>query len=333
MKIICPSCQANYEVADQALGANGRNMRCAACGHYWFQKPPSHEDAITDENKNTIRVEKETRTKKNPKANPKTKARANSKSKALPIHQEMRKRANEKVRLTHIGAIAIGWIFALALFGLMIFSMIQNRLNIVHKWPKSASFFAMLGAPINLYGLEIKNVEIRVGNDEQGPRLIVLGNVNNVSNEPKALPYLRVTLVTKTNKKIASWLVDPSAALIDKQQTISFQSIRRNPPNGQLKAIITFAEAPKTLKAVDVAQAPIHNTPEVSENAGDATNKIGADTHGAAPETNHMARENALLLGESHPDVATPQAHEAPAAIVAPHNENHAPAPTTHSTH
>ncbi len=37
IRIICPSCQAAYEVPQAAIPAGGRDVQCAACGHNWFQ--------------------------------------------------------------------------------------------------------------------------------------------------------------------------------------------------------------------------------------------------------------------------------------------------------
>lgn len=36
MRLICPTCAAEYEVADSAVGA-GRKVRCRACATSWFQ--------------------------------------------------------------------------------------------------------------------------------------------------------------------------------------------------------------------------------------------------------------------------------------------------------
>lgn len=40
MILICPNCATRYLVPDQAIGVNGRQVRCAACKHSWFQEGP-----------------------------------------------------------------------------------------------------------------------------------------------------------------------------------------------------------------------------------------------------------------------------------------------------
>jgi predicted Zn finger-like uncharacterized protein len=38
MRLICPSCRAQYEVDDDAIPAEGRDVQCGACNTTWFQE-------------------------------------------------------------------------------------------------------------------------------------------------------------------------------------------------------------------------------------------------------------------------------------------------------
>ncbi|MFM5949999.1 MAG: zinc-ribbon domain-containing protein [Novosphingobium sp.] len=40
MIIACPACNTRYVVPDQAIGVDGRTVRCAKCRHSWFQEGP-----------------------------------------------------------------------------------------------------------------------------------------------------------------------------------------------------------------------------------------------------------------------------------------------------
>ncbi len=39
MRIICPNCDAQYEVPDEVIPPEGRDVQCSNCGNTWFQAP------------------------------------------------------------------------------------------------------------------------------------------------------------------------------------------------------------------------------------------------------------------------------------------------------
>ena len=43
MRLVCPNCDAEYEVDDAAIPRDGRDVQCSNCGHAWFQGHPEIE--------------------------------------------------------------------------------------------------------------------------------------------------------------------------------------------------------------------------------------------------------------------------------------------------
>lgn len=41
MQIVCPNCKTSYQIADIAIGASGRAVRCVRCQHKWRAEPPA----------------------------------------------------------------------------------------------------------------------------------------------------------------------------------------------------------------------------------------------------------------------------------------------------
>ncbi len=39
MRLTCPNCDAQYEVPDEVIPTEGRDVQCSNCGHTWFQPP------------------------------------------------------------------------------------------------------------------------------------------------------------------------------------------------------------------------------------------------------------------------------------------------------
>lgn len=48
MQIVCPSCNVQYSIDDDAIPPKGRNVQCSACGKIWFQQK-NHSDNVMNE--------------------------------------------------------------------------------------------------------------------------------------------------------------------------------------------------------------------------------------------------------------------------------------------
>lgn len=51
MRLICPNCGAQYEISDDLIPEDGRDVQCSNCGHTWFQQPASaiQDDTLDEE--------------------------------------------------------------------------------------------------------------------------------------------------------------------------------------------------------------------------------------------------------------------------------------------
>lgn len=43
MRLICPNCGAQYEIAQDVIPADGREVQCSNCAHTWFERPGESE--------------------------------------------------------------------------------------------------------------------------------------------------------------------------------------------------------------------------------------------------------------------------------------------------
>ncbi|MEO5614703.1 MAG: zinc-ribbon domain-containing protein, partial [Cypionkella sp.] len=49
MRLVCPNCDAEYEVDAAAIPEGGRDVQCSNCGHAWFQLSPEVEAELAAE--------------------------------------------------------------------------------------------------------------------------------------------------------------------------------------------------------------------------------------------------------------------------------------------
>jgi predicted Zn finger-like uncharacterized protein len=235
MLLTCPECSVKYNVADEAIRGKGRTVRCAACQHSWLQAP------LTENNDTLVLGES---AKKNKLDNG---LRARAKPALAPPaepHAKMRKRVLDKIELGNRLAAGLPWGIAALIAITSCVAAVSYRTDIVRAWPKSASAFAAIGQPANLYGIDIQKVEARAGLDAKGPRVVVAGVLTSVSRKAEPVAYLKVSLVDKKGVEKLSWLVDPGIEVLQTGKTHRFESARTNLVRGELKAVVVFAEPP-----------------------------------------------------------------------------------------
>ncbi len=49
MRLICPNCDAQYEVVADVIPTEGRDVQCSNCGQTWFQHHPDHMPEVSED--------------------------------------------------------------------------------------------------------------------------------------------------------------------------------------------------------------------------------------------------------------------------------------------
>jgi predicted Zn finger-like uncharacterized protein len=264
MIITCPACSAKYNVAETAIPEQGRTVKCAACAHQWVQfqdgatRPsalartagatpkPSATDGVVTAAKVGAKMSKAGRKFSFPALSlPFLNRKVGGPKKPVAAFEAQRQKTHGKIKGTLRLAAGASWALVIAIAVGGIAYAVSHRTDIVRAWPKSASAFSLIGFPANLYGIDITGVQVASGVDQTGPRIIVAGVLQSVSRTIEPVAWLRVALVDPEGKEVGNWMVDPGVIELAPGTSHKFRTIKRNPPRGELKAVVTFGEPPR----------------------------------------------------------------------------------------
>ena len=130
MLIVCPSCQAEYNVPDALLGHHPRQVRCARCAMEWL--PEELRGAPAADIEIPITAPAEVAATPEPYVAPAPPA-------APSVLVETRARAGGGI------APALAWLVSLAVLGAAGWSAIQWRDAIIQAWPASQRLYQWIG--------------------------------------------------------------------------------------------------------------------------------------------------------------------------------------------
>jgi predicted Zn finger-like uncharacterized protein len=241
MILTCPQCATRYQIEDGKFPPGGRKVRCAKCGHQWFQEPPAAESEPG------VTAAGDSASAPSPAA-PAAPLPPNS-SEALR-QTVLARTAEAPSQAPPAGpskppgertAIAAGWIGLAAILFLIVWGGVRYRDTIASVWPQTSSVYVLLGLPVNARGLAFTDVNYRRDTEAGRQVLTVQGNVVNVSSRELAVPQIEVTLTDNDRRQIDRWLFSAGVARLKPGQKIAFATRRTNPPDDARHLEMTFS--------------------------------------------------------------------------------------------
>ena len=138
------------------------------------------------------------------------------------------------------GRAAVCATLALTLLGVM------KRDAIVRAAPPLAGVYAAIGLPVNLKGLEWRDVKTRVVVESAQKVLAVEGEIRNLRDHAQDLPDIALSLRDEAGREVYAWKAPAPKAGLAQGETIQFRARLASPPEGAKAVRVHFAEAEPT---------------------------------------------------------------------------------------
>lgn len=114
--------------------------------------------------------------------------------------------------------------------GGVILVLLAARQQVVSYAPQTASFYAAIGLPVNLRGLDFENIRITRDTQDGVPVLTVEGRIAATAKGTAEVPRLRFAVHDASGKEIYVWTMLPSRTLLASGETLPFRSRLASPP-------------------------------------------------------------------------------------------------------
>ncbi|HTW33676.1 MAG TPA: MJ0042-type zinc finger domain-containing protein [Rhizomicrobium sp.] len=235
MILTCPECTTRYQTDASQFAPDGRKVRCAKCGHVWFQAAPQPEPEAGLEEESVTPPEPEAE----PAAAPKREAYAPPRVEA--VASPARGRFSSRPPLLGTLVIGAGWV----LLGVIVlgvgWSGLHYRQSIASLWPQSSSLYADLGMQVNTRGLEFHDKTAHFETDGQQDVLVITGHLLNTTSRELSVPAIRVSLMDADRHELYHWNFSAGISILHPGQLATFHTQLSSPPAAARAIELRFA--------------------------------------------------------------------------------------------
>jgi predicted Zn finger-like uncharacterized protein len=269
MLIICPDCATSYEVEPEDLGPSGRKVRCTSCGSVWRAAPPEADPEIIGSDPDAheaepmfgledmagaedIKFDAMIGDEDPPEAAGESDDDEDIEDVA-PEPPPVRARRRPRGTAPRRGASGSrGLTYASALGLALILGAVVWRDAVVSYVPDLAGLYSFAGLPVNLRGLEFRDMETVETTDDGIPQLIVRGNIENVTADKVSVPRLRLAVRGISGREIFVWTAVPAKSELEAGESLPFLAQLASPPAEGREIAVRFVSQRDGLQSAAV---------------------------------------------------------------------------------
>ena len=259
MQLSCPACHTAYYVEPSALGAEGRTVRCVRCRNIWFAcagdltESPALAEILAEGEADEFAVPEAGPALIQPVVpwNDMVMVEVPSGPSIVPGGAEISvpaiqsgpvfrsiaspplRIAKKSVRETRLGLVAL-------LLGVIAVVGLTAREPLVRTVPGLASFYAAIGLPVNLRGIEISNLRTSSETQDGTPVLVIEGELVNPSRYTRDIPRLRFAVQGADGRELYSWTALLPRETLTGHESFTFRSRLASPPEGSERVTVRF---------------------------------------------------------------------------------------------
>ncbi|GJE17925.1 zinc-ribbon domain-containing protein [Methylobacterium marchantiae] len=240
MLIVCPSCASEYVIDTDRVGAEGRSVRCAACRETWFISPDEVSAALAEEMAEIQAAmgSMEGRGEAQADLDAWEAALAEDTGRAampepekvpeeMPVRPSRPRKPPPAKRWSGPSPAAA---FGLALLAGIPLALLA-RSTVVRAMPQSAGLYARIGMPVNLRGLDIRDVAaFQTQGEGAASQLVIEGDVVGVAGTTVPVPPIEVEVRDAQDQTIYRWTVAPPRSNLEDRETARFRASLSAPP-------------------------------------------------------------------------------------------------------
>ncbi|WP_313001538.1 DUF3426 domain-containing protein [Brevundimonas sp.] len=253
MILTCPACATSYFVPDEAIGPNGRRVRCKSCGHDW-------RATLEDEPLELSAAETPVAEAGFGKREEAPETLAETPAPELP--RAFRAKAEQQRKMRRAAAQGAVWAGLAVVFLALLGAAFAFRLQIVQAWPQAAAVYKLAGAPVNLAGLEFEAVGAKTAAYDPG-KIVVSGALRNIRDNEVVAPPVRVALLNASGAEVAHRIVRLETAPVLPGKVQGFAVVIPDPDRKASGVGVDFVMPPKKT----LAAAPPPSPPRIEQAA------------------------------------------------------------------